>query len=77
MSVIEKAVIDLANALDNLEAKIDGKFDDRTASGDEIVAARRQAQAARTHADRAAKGVGAAISDIKTLLDNNPANGKG
>ncbi|NOX83736.1 MAG: hypothetical protein GXP06_12280 [Alphaproteobacteria bacterium] len=77
MSVIEKAVIDLANALDTLEAKIDGKFDDHAASSDAIVAARRQAQTARTHAETAAQGVGAAISDIKALLDNNPANGKG
>lgn len=77
MTVLEKAVIDLANALDNLETKIEGKFDDQSASGDAVDAARRQARAAREHAENASKGVGAAISDLKALLDANAANGKG
>jgi len=77
MTVLEKAVVDLANALDNLEARIEGKFDDQSASGDAIDAARRQARAAREHAENASKGVGAAISDLKMLLENNKANGKG
>ncbi len=77
MSVIEKAVVDLANALDTLEAKIETRLDEQNVSGDAISAARRQARAAKDQAEIASKGVGAAISDIKALLAKSETNGKG
>ncbi len=77
MTVLEKAVLDLANALDQLEAQIEGKFDEKATSTEEIDAARRQAREAREHAENAAAGVGAAISDLKNLLSDTAPGGKG
>ena len=69
MSVVEKAVVDLANALDKLESKLEHRLDDHTARQEEIDAARRQATTARARTEEASQGVGAAIADIKALLE--------
>ncbi len=71
MSVVEKAVIDLANALDALESKLDSRLDDQMASSEDIDAARRQAKAAKARAEEASKDLGEAIADVKALLEAN------
>lgn len=68
MSVVEKAVIDLANALDALETKLEGRFDDELAGTEEMDAARRQAKAAKARAEEASRDLGGAIADLKSLL---------
>ena len=70
MTVVEKAVLDLANALDNLEAKLETRLDEGVASTEQIDAAKRHAHAARAHTETASSGLGAAISDLKALLEN-------
>jgi len=73
MSILEKSVVDLANALDNLEAKLNGRLDDHTASDERILAARAQARAARQHAATAASGLAGAIDDLKALIEKTDA----
>lgn len=77
MSILEKSVADLANALDNLEAKLDGRLDDYSADGERIDAARRQARAARARAEEAARGLADVVADLKALLDRAGAETKG
>ena len=77
MSLLEKSVVDLANALDNLETKIEHKLDDHASNGESIAAARRQAHSARTHAAEASRGLADAIADIKALLDRAGGAAKG
>lgn len=69
MSVLEKAIVDLANALDALEGKVVDRLENETAHTEDIAAARRQARSARAQTELAAKGVGAAIADLKALLE--------
>lgn len=68
MTVLEKAVRNLADALEALETKLDGRLDDLSASEDLISAARRQAITARKQTENASRGVSAAISDLKAIL---------
>ncbi len=76
MTVVEKAVLDLANALDNLEAKLETRLDEGLANTEQIEAARRHAQAAQAHTKTASSGLGAAISDLKTLLETDNLSAK-
>ena len=68
MSVLEKAVANLADALDHLERRLDDRFDNDANAADDMAAARRQAHAAKAHTEEASRGVGAAIEDVKSLL---------
>jgi len=77
MTVLEKAVDNLAQALETLETRLEGLLDDQSARHDAAAAARAQAQAARKHTAEAGQGVTAAIADIKSLLDNDNAAPKG
>jgi len=76
MTVLEKAVRNLADALESLESRLDARLDDASAGDEALTAARKQAAAARKQTDNAARGVAAAISDLKTILDSDE-NGKG
>ncbi|GJL92694.1 hypothetical protein [Hyphococcus sp.] len=68
MTVLEKAVRNLAEAIETLESRLDARLDDASASEEAVAAARRQAQAARKQTDNASRGVAAAISDLKAIL---------
>ena len=69
MTVLENAVSDLANALEKLETKLEDRLDEQMADREAVAAARRCAQTARSHTASASDGLGAAISDLKTLLE--------
>ena len=73
MSILEKSVVDLAHALDSLEAKLNGRLDDHSASDERIAAARAQARTAREHAATAASGLAGAIEDLKALIEKSDA----
>lgn len=73
MSILEKSVVDLAHALDHLEAQLNGRLDDHSASDERIVAAQRQARAAREHAATASSGLAGAIDDLKALIEKTDA----
>lgn len=77
MSILEKSVVNLANALDNLEARLNGRLDDHSAAGESMDAARRQARAARLHAEEASNGLAGAIADLKALIGESSGDGKG
>lgn len=68
MTLLEKSVRNLADALETLETKLDERLDDFSASSDTIAAAKRQAQTARSATDNASRGVAAAITDLKAIL---------
>ncbi|WP_411819476.1 hypothetical protein ABFZ85_11640 [Hyphococcus formosus] len=73
MTVLEKAVRNLADALEALESKLDGRLDDLTANDETISAAKRQASAAREQTENASREIGAAISDLKGILEADEA----
>lgn len=77
MTVLEKAVLDLANALETLETKLEGRLDDQSADGETIEAARGQARAARNHAATVSRELSGAIGDLKSLLDDHDTASKG
>mgnify|MGYP000622109810 CR=1 FL=1 len=68
MTVLEKAVQSLAEAIEALESRLDSRLDDAAANDEAVEAARRQAMAARKQTDSASKGVAAAIADLKLIL---------
>jgi len=68
MTVLEKAVRHLAEAIETLESRLDARLDDASAIEDAIASARRQALAARKQTENASRGVSAAISDLKAIL---------
>ncbi|WP_411816491.1 hypothetical protein [Hyphococcus sp. DH-69] len=73
MTVLEKAVRNLADALEALESKLDGRLDDLAANDETISAAKRQASAAREQTENASREIGAAISDLKAILEADEA----
>lgn len=75
MSLLEKSVGNLATALDNLEAKLDGRLDDHSASGERVDAARRQARAARLQTETAARELSGAIAEVKALIAGGERKG--
>lgn len=77
MTILEKAVLDLANALETLETKLDGRLDDQSARTELSEAVRRQARTARAHATEAGRDLAGAISDLKTLLGDHENKSKG
>ncbi|WDI32406.1 hypothetical protein PUV54_04260 [Hyphococcus flavus] len=77
MTLLEKSVRNLAEALETLESKLDDKLEDLSASQDAIDAAKRQAVAARKQTDHASRGVAAAISDIKAMLADDEDRKRG
>ena len=68
MTLLEKSVRNLADAIETLEAKLDERLEDQTASAETIEAARKQALTARSQTDLASRGVAAAINDLKAIL---------
>ena len=68
MTVLEKAVQSLAEAIEALESRLDARLETANGSDEAVAAAKRQAMAARKQTDNAAQGVAAAISDIKAIL---------
>ena len=68
MTVLEKAVRNLAQAIETLESRLDARLDDESATEETVAAARRQAQAASKQMDNASRGVAAAINDLKAIL---------
>lgn len=71
MSVLERAVAELADALDTLETQISDKLDG--ADGPDADAIRRHVSSARGRADAASEEVAAIITDIKNLLGEGKA----
>lgn len=67
MSLLERAVADLADALDTLEGKIGDRF--QSADGSENAAAMRQIKVARERADDASHELSDAITELKSILD--------
>ncbi len=68
MTVLEKAVRNLAQAIETLESRLDARLDDESATEETVAAARRQALAASKQMDSASRGVAAAINDLKAIL---------
>ncbi len=68
MTVLEKAVRSLAEAIETLESRLDSTLEGAALNEEAIAAARRQALAARKQTDNASRGVAAAISDLKAIL---------
>lgn len=77
MTLLEKSVRNLADALEALESKLEDRLDDLSASSDTIAAAKRQALAARKQTDHASRGIAAAISDLKTILADDEDGKRG
>lgn len=77
MTILEKAVSDLADALDELETKVAACLDDQNQSEERAGEARRHAQSARTYAQEASSGVADAIAKIKNLLESDRKGPKG
>jgi len=76
MTILETAVADLANALENLESRLEGRFGDQSNNSEEWDAAQRQAQSARAHAGEASRDLSKIIIDLKTLLDETAPGSK-
>ncbi len=68
MSLLERAVADLADALDTLEAKIGDRFSSDQAGGDDADAASRHIRSARSRAERASSELADAIGDLKSMI---------
>ncbi|WP_425410152.1 hypothetical protein [Hyphococcus sp.] len=77
MTLLEKSVRNLADALEALETKLDARLGDLDASSDSIASAKRQAQTARKATDHASQGVAAAITDIKSILAEDDGANRG
>ncbi len=77
MTILEKSVIDLANALEGLEAQIESQQDDSAAKSDLIASARKQSRAAQGHATNAGRDLSGAIDELKALLSDQTPNSKG
>lgn len=68
MTVLEKAVTNLAEALEALETRLDERLDAETAGREALTALRGQAAAAARHTKEASQGIAAAVSDVTALL---------
>ena len=68
MTVLEKAVLNLAGALETLETKLESRLNDHSADGESFDAARARARAARDQAQNVSKELSGAIDDLKSLL---------
>lgn len=73
MSRLEESAIQLAAALDALEARLDERLAELGHQSDAVDAARRQARAAKAHAGDAADGLGEAISELRRILSEDEA----
>jgi hypothetical protein len=67
---LETAVQTLANALDDLESRLESKIRDAAETAELQAAARRQARTARIHTDIAARELGASLSELKSIVDD-------
>ena len=74
---LETAVQTLANALDELEAKLESRIRDAVDTAELQAAARRQARSARIHTDIAARELSASMSELKTIVDDIAATEAG
>jgi hypothetical protein len=68
MSILERAVADLADALDTLEAKIGDRFNNEDAGGADAEATTRHIRSARGRAERASNELADAIADLQILI---------
>lgn len=71
MSVLEKAVSNLAEALETLETRLEEKTEEQAADREALAALRGRAAAAAKHTREAGQGVTAAISDVEALLSRD------
>ena len=69
MTVLETSIRGLADALNELEAKIEDNAQAGADSGERRLAAIRHRRAARTQIEAATQDVAALISEIQSLLD--------
>ena len=67
----------LANALDELESRLESRIRDSADTAELQAAARRQARTARIHADIAARELSASMSELKTIVDEIGASEAG
>lgn len=67
MSPLETSVQTLADALDRLEARLEDRLQDAVADTDAIDAARRQANAARTHLNEASDTLASLIDEVRAI----------
>lgn len=77
MTLLEKSVRNLADALEALETRLDERMDDLAASGETVAAAKSQASTARKATDHASRGVAATISDLKAILADDEDRNRG
>lgn len=77
MTVLEKAVSNLAKALNTLEAKLEHRLDEHAASGEDMDAVRGQAKTARLHTEEAAEDLSEIIMELKTLTQTTQPGAKG
>ena len=77
MTVLEKAVLNLAGALETLETKLESRLNDHSADGESFDAARARARAARDQAQNVSKELSGAIDDLKSLLNDYDTVSKG
>lgn len=68
MAILERAVSDLADALDALEGKINDRLSGDETNAHSAVAVARHARTAREKTEEASDALSAAIGDLKSLL---------
>ncbi|MEM8770464.1 MAG: hypothetical protein AAGD92_02335 [Pseudomonadota bacterium] len=68
MSILEKAVADLADALDALEDRISDRMDDQPAGAEAALGAARHARIAREKADAASRELSAVMRDLRDMI---------
>ena len=73
MNVLEKAISDLAGALETLETRLENHIDDGEAEREALVSARRQAAVSYTHASQASEDLGAPLIKKKKILSEDDA----
>lgn len=72
MNMLEKSVSNLAEALENLESRLDTRLESGEFERDNALSVQRQARVAHEQTKQASNHLGSAISDLKNLLANHP-----
>lgn len=68
MSILERSVADLADALDSLESRINEKLSTAELTGDASTITSRHVRSARKNTDQAAAELSAIIGELKSLI---------
>ncbi len=76
MSMLERAVADLADALETLETKITSKLANQQDSHDARPAIERHLRTAGDRTDYASNELSKAIDELKSLIGDNAAEAK-